>query len=202
MSDTNNDKVTALYCRTSTDRQGTGLEAQERALLDFCRAKSIEDYIVFRDEGISGIKSSRPSLDKMMALVREGKISSVVVYSFSRFARSTQHLLEALEEFKSHGVAFASVSESVDTGTPMGKAVFTILSAISQLEREILVERVKNGLHNARAKGKQLGRKKTRNSKLIKELASQGMCYRRIAELANCGITTVHRELSVPKSAA
>lgn len=191
----------ALYARTSTNRQEKGLEAQVRALQAFASQKGITEFDLFTDEGISGAKASRPGLDQMMAEVRGGKYEGVIVYSFSRFARSTKHLLEALEEFQKLGVGFVSLSESIDTSSAIGKALFTIISAISQLERELISERVKNGLNNAIAKGKRLGRKRTRNSRLIRELASKKYSYRKIAELVGCSTTTVHRELaSVPKS--
>ena len=86
----------ALYARVSTDQQATGLESQVRILKDYCAKNDIADYELFADEGISGTKSSRPALDRMMAAVNNGEIKSVVVYSFSRFARSTTHFLNAL----------------------------------------------------------------------------------------------------------
>lgn len=184
-----------LYARTSTDRQSKGLEAQIRTLREYCKSRGIVEYKVFKDAGISGAKNSRPKLDEVMKLVRAKKVKRVIVYSFSRYARSTKHLLDSLEEFNQYGVDFISISENVDTSTAIGKALFTIISAISQLERELISERVKNGLKNASAKGKQLGRPRTRNSNLIQELRQQGMSYRRIGELCNCSIATVYREL-------
>ena len=101
---------TALYARVSTDQQSTGLESQVRILKDYCSKNDILDYEMFTDEGISGTKSSRPALDRMIAAVNNGEISSVVVYSFSRFARSTTHLLNDLQIFKSKNVAFVSIT--------------------------------------------------------------------------------------------
>lgn len=190
-----NQKLTVLYCRTSTSMQSTGLEAQERALVDYCKIKGITNYRIFKDEGISGSKASRPSLDAMMGLVRANKVNSVIVYSFSRFARSTRHLLDALEEFRQRNVAFTSMSENIQTDSAIGLALFTIISAISQLERELVSERVKNGLKNAKAKGKKLGRPKKRNSDLIIELRGQGMSHRRIAKLVKCSTWSVFEEL-------
>jgi DNA invertase Pin-like site-specific DNA recombinase len=121
-----------------------------------------------------------------MLAVKEGQIDSVVVYSFSRFARSTTHLLNALQIFKDHNVAFVSLTEKIDTSTPVGVAVFSILAAISQLERDLIAERVRAGLANARAKGKLIGRKKMRDSDLIRKLLKAGMTYRQIAVIAKC----------------
>lgn len=176
----------AVYLRVSTDKQTKGLEAQERVLKAYLSENDIKAYRLYKDEGISGAKSSRPQLDKMMKSIRSGEHSSVLVYSFSRFARSTRHLLTALEEFQSLDVSFVSLTEKVDTSSPMGRALFTIISAISQLERELVGERVRNGLANAKAKGKRLGRPQTRNNELIKELLSRGMSYRQIARIAKC----------------
>ncbi len=188
-------KTTAIYCRTSTDKQETGLEAQERSLLNYCSQKGINKFELFKDAGVSGAKESRPELNRLMEKVRNGQISTVIVCSFSRFARSSKHLLEALQEFEKHGVQFVSITENIDTSSPMGRAMFTIISALSQLERELISERVKNGLENARAKGKKIGRRKTRNSALIRQLAQQKISYREISSLTGYSISTIHREL-------
>jgi DNA invertase Pin-like site-specific DNA recombinase len=124
----------------------------------------------FTDNGISGTKSSRPALDQMMAAVERGEVSAVVVPSFSRFARSTTHLLTALTRFKQKGVHFVNISERIDTNSAIGVAIFSILAAIAQFERDLIASRVKIGLENARAKGRQIGRKKMRDSDLIRKL--------------------------------
>ena len=99
---------TALYCRVSTGNQSTGLEAQVRALRDYCGRYNVTDYVIYEDEHQSGVKSSRPALDRMMNDVRAGLIDKVIVYSFSRYARSVTHLLRALEEFKRLSVGFVT----------------------------------------------------------------------------------------------
>lgn len=189
------DKVTAIYCRTSTHRQEKGLESQRRSLVEYCAKNNIKNYSIFEDEGVSGTKSSRPKLDEMMALVKQGQVESVIVYSFSRMARSTKHLLDVLHTLQSEKVNFISITESIDTSTCLGQAVFVIISAISQLERELICERVKNGLANAKFKGVILGRPMKRNSRLIQELFNLGYSHRKIAHLAGCGSATVWREL-------
>ena len=187
-------KKTFLYARVSTDMQSTGLESQVRALKIYCEQNGVTEYEIFADEGISGAKESRPSLNRMMEAVDAGGTTQVVVFSFSRFARSTTHLLKALQKFKERNVQFVSLTERVDTSSAMGVAIFTILGAISQLERELIAERVKNGLANARAKGKHIGRKKMRDSDLIRKLLKAGVTYRRIAEIAKCSHGAVHAE--------
>ena len=119
----------------------------------------------------------------------------LVVPNFSRFARSTRHLLDALEFFKKHNCEFVSLSEKVDTSSPMGRAFFTIISAISQLERELISERVTNGLKNAKAKGKRIGRPKTRPSQSIRSLRADQYSYREIAKILGISHMAVAREL-------
>ena len=188
-------KVSCLYARVSTDMQVSGLESQVRALKLYCQHNEITEYEIFTDEGISGAKESRPALNRLMEAVEAGEVSQVIVFSFSRFARSTTHLLKALQKFKDKGIQFVSLSEKVDTGSAIGIAIFTILGAISQLERELIAERVRNGLANARAKGKILGRKKMRNSVLIRELLKSGLSYRQISVIAKCSHGSVHAEV-------
>jgi DNA invertase Pin-like site-specific DNA recombinase len=188
-------KLLATYGRTSTDKQDTGLEAQQRTLREWCKANGHENYLEFADAGVSGMKSSRPEFDKMMAKVRAGEIGTVLVYSFSRFARSTKHLIDSLEEFNRLGVSFISKTEQIDTSTPIGKAMFTIISAIAQLERDLTAERVRNGLRNARAKGKVLGRPKAREDAPILELHRAGLKVAEIASRLKITRQSVYRAL-------
>ncbi|MGE3975636.1 MAG: recombinase family protein [Bdellovibrionales bacterium] len=187
-------KKVAGYCRVSTNMQSTGLESQVRVIKIYFEQNNITDYEIFLDENVSGTKSSRPGLDRLMQAVRDNQISMVVVPAFSRFARSTTHLLNALSEFKVKNVGFVSLSEKIDTSTPVGIAIFSILAAVSQLERDLIAERVRVGLQNARAKGKHIGRKKLRDSDLIRKLLKAKVTYRRIAEIAKCSHGAVHAE--------
>ena len=188
-----------LYARVSTNDQATGLESQVRALNDYCRLNNITDYELFADEGISGTKSSRPALDRMMKAVRDNEAECVVVYSFSRFARSTTHMLAGLEEMKKVNTNFVSLTEKIDTSSPIGKAMFVIISAIAALERDLIAERVKNGLANARAKGKLIGRKKMRDSDLIRKLLKSGMTFRAIGLIAKCSHGSIYQEKKAMK---
>ncbi|MGB8592425.1 MAG: recombinase family protein, partial [Candidatus Acidiferrales bacterium] len=96
--------------------------------------------------------------DRLMSDAHKRKFDVVVCWRFDRFARSVSHLLPALENFNALGIAFASLSENVDTTTPAGKMIFTVLGAVAELERSLIVERVRAGMRNARAKGKRIGR--------------------------------------------
>jgi DNA invertase Pin-like site-specific DNA recombinase len=186
----------ACYARVSTDQQSGGLESQLRALRIYCEQNQIENFEFFADEGISGTKQSRPALDRMMAAVEAGEIDTVIVFAFSRYARSVSHMLKGLEVFKKNGTNFVSLTEKLDLNTSLGHVVFVIISAIAQLERDLIAERVRNGLANARAKGRQIGRKKTRNSVLIRSLLDAGLTFREIARLAKCSHGSVYLEKS------
>src|SRR6201987_2587011 len=107
---------------------------------------------------MSGAKDKRPALDRLMADARRGRFDAVLVYRFDRFARSVTHLLRALEEFSSLGVDFVSLSEAIDTSTPLGKMVFTVLGAVAELERNIIRERVIAGQKAAKRRGVRFGR--------------------------------------------
>jgi DNA invertase Pin-like site-specific DNA recombinase len=191
----------ACYGRTSTFKQDKGLEAQERALREWCKVNGYRDALEFKDSGISGMKMSRPELDRMMSEVRAGKIHTVIVYSFSRFARSTKHLLATLEELRKLGVKFKSMTENFDTDTPMGEAMFGIIAVIAKLERDLTAERVRNGLKNARAKGKKLGRPKTAGKKVAKVLELRAtMEPNAIAEQLGISRASVYRMLKAGTS--
>jgi DNA invertase Pin-like site-specific DNA recombinase len=149
---------TALYARVSTQNHHQDPQLQITPMREFCSRTDREVVEVYVDHGISGSKESRPELNRLMADAAQGKFESVVVWKFDRFARSAQHLLKALEMFQSHGISFASVTESVDTTTPMGRMVFTILGAVAEMERSLTVERIKAGMRNAKTKGSKIGR--------------------------------------------
>ncbi len=174
-------KRIAVYARVSTSDQST-----ESQLLDLRRYVRERGWDIFReyvDEGISGTKDSRPALNELMNDAKKRRFDVVLVWRFDRFARSTKHLILALEEFKNLGIDFVSYQENIDTSSPLGSAIFTIISAVAQLERDIIAERVKMGLRKAKANGKKLGRPKVSvDMDQVKALHSQGYSTRAIAE--------------------
>jgi DNA invertase Pin-like site-specific DNA recombinase len=146
----------ALYCRVSTTDQTC--ENQLRDLRDYATARGWPDVTEYADQGISGTTDRRPGLDRLMTAVRGRKVDIVVVAAFDRFARSTRHLVTSLDEMQHVGVQFVSLREAIDTGSPLGRAMFVIVGAIAELERSLVVERIHSGLRRARAHGKRLGR--------------------------------------------
>ncbi len=132
----------AIYARVSTKNNGQDPETQLMALREYVQARGLEVFGEYVDIGISGSKDSRPALNRLMADARKRRFDTVLVARFDRFARSTRHLVLALEEFNALGVDFISLSESVDTSTPMGKMVYTVIAAVAELERSLIRERV------------------------------------------------------------
>src|SRR5215467_1875456 len=149
----------ALYARVST-HNGQDPAMQIVELEEYSRRRGWEVAGRYVDLGISGAKDSRPELNRMMADAHRRRFDAVIVWKFDRFARSVSHLLRALETFRALGIEFASLSEQVDTSTPTGKMIFTVLGAVAELERSLICERVRAGIRNAKAKGRRCGRPK------------------------------------------
>ncbi len=145
-----------IYARVSTKDQSC--ELQLRDLRAYCAARQLEVVHEYVDLGVSGTKDSRPQLNELMGDARKRKLDAVLVWRFDRLARSAKHLLLALEEFRALGIEFISYQENLATNAPLGQAVFAIVAAVAQLERDLICERVSAGIRNARAKGKHLGR--------------------------------------------
>jgi len=195
MAKRNSTPRVALYARVSTTDQST-----DSQLLDLRRYVSERGWNSFKeyvDEGISGTKDSRPALNELMNDAKKRRFDVVLVWRFDRFARSTKHLILALEEFKNLGIDFVSYQENIDTSSPLGSAIFTIISAVAQLERDIIAERVKAGLRRARENGKKLGRPRASvDIEKIHWLRSKGLSLRAIAKETGVSRTTISDVLS------
>lgn len=159
----------AIYVRVSTEDQS--VENQELVLREYCKRENFEIYEVYKDKGVSGSKTSRPALDKMLQDMRDRKFNAVLVWKFDRLGRSTIHLLQVLEEMKSRGVRLIATSQNIDTSTDIGNFFFTIIAGIAELERAMIRERVNLGLKRARSQGKTLGRPKGTKDKKYRNKA-------------------------------
>jgi DNA invertase Pin-like site-specific DNA recombinase len=187
----------AIYARVSTTNHGQDVSLQTRELEQFAQARGWHTVDAYIDAGVSGAKDSRPELNRLMADAHKRRFDVVAVWRFDRFARSVSHLLRALETFNALGIAFVSLSEQMDTTTPTGKMVFTVLGAVAELERSLIAERVRAGLRNARAKGKTLGRPRvTVDTARIGRLRSQGRSIREIADELGYSRSLVHKSLA------
>ena len=146
----------ALYVRVSTPDQH--VESQSYDLRQLAAQRGFEVVHEYEDRGISGTKARRPGLDALMADARRKKFSVVLVAAFDRIARSTRNFLQIIDELDSMGIEFISRREGVATGDAMGRLFMTIISAIAELERSLVAERVKSGMRRAKAEGKVIGR--------------------------------------------
>jgi DNA invertase Pin-like site-specific DNA recombinase len=174
---------TAIYARVSTANNGQDPTMQTRELREYAERRGWTVAGEYVDIGHHGHIEKRPELDRLMADAHRRRFDCVVVWKFDRFARSVSHLLRALETFKAQGIEFVSFSEQMDTSTPAGKMVFTVLGAVAELERSLIVERVKAGLRNARAKGKRIGRPRVAvDVQKITALRAGGASWRTISK--------------------
>src|ERR1700723_2295896 len=128
----------ALYARVSTANNGQDPTLQTRELKDYIERRGWQFAGEYVDVGISGTKEKRPELDRLMADAPRRRFDVVAVWKFDRFARSVSHLLRALDTFRVLGIEFVSLSESLDTATPAGRMVFTVLGAVAELERSLI----------------------------------------------------------------
>ena len=180
MTDTRPTRV-ALYARVSSSNHGQDVTLQTRELREFIEHRGWQFAGEYVDLGISGSRVRRPELDRLMADAHRHQFDAVIVWKFDRFARSVSHFLRALETFQALGIDFVSLSESLDTSTPV-------------LERSLIVERAKAGLRNARAKGKRLGRPRViLDVHRIAALRDAGLSWPQIANQLGCGVGTAYR---------
>jgi DNA invertase Pin-like site-specific DNA recombinase len=184
----------AIYARVSTTNHGQDVTVQTRELQQFAEARGWRLIDSYLDLGISGSKDKRPELDRLMADAHRRKFDVVIVWKFDRFARSVSHLLRALETFNALGISFVSLSEQMDTTTPTGKMIFTVLGAVAELERSLIAERVRAGLRNARAKGKTLGRPRVAvDAAEVARLRACGASWPSIARELGVSVGTVYQ---------
>ncbi len=142
---------TAIYMRVSTASQNTDL--QKDALYAYAQRSGLNIIAEYLDIAVSGRKEGRPQLKELMKAARNHRFDCLLVWKLDRFARSVEHLLSALAEFNHLGIRFISVSDQVDTNSPMGKAMFTLIGAMAELESSLISERVKAGMAAAKARG-------------------------------------------------
>jgi DNA invertase Pin-like site-specific DNA recombinase len=187
----------AIYARVSTVNHGQDVSMQTRELRQFAETRGWSVADEYIDAGVSGAKDSRPELNRLMADAHRRRFDVICVWRFDRFARSVSHLLRALETFKALGIDFVSYSEQMDTSTPAGKMVFTVLGAVAELERSLIVERVRAGLRNARAKGNRIGRPAADvDTSQIALLRAKNVSWREIERRSGVSARTARRALA------
>jgi len=176
-------KRAAIYVRVSTAEQETDL--QETELREYCDNRGWS-CTIYRDKGQSGAKNDRPALNALLGDMRKRKFDVVVVWALDRLARSLKQLLSIAEECQSLSVDLVSLKQNVDTTLPAGKLTFSVLGAVAEFEREMLRERVRSGMAQAKRAGKRVGRpalRKFHSSDIerMKALRAKGTSVRKLA---------------------
>lgn len=176
------------YARVSTADQN--LDRQKDALRKF----GVDKLFC---EKMSGTKKNRPELDKMLSEIRDG--DTIVIESLSRLGRSVKNLSELMETLNDRNIRLVSLKETIDTQSPTGKLLFTILSSLAQFERDVLVERTREGLNAARVRGRVGGRPKADQSALKKAIAlyhTRQYSIKEITELTGISKSTLYRAIN------
>jgi DNA invertase Pin-like site-specific DNA recombinase len=149
----------ALYARCSTLDKGQDPELQLTPLREYCQKRGFTVTGEYVDNGISGTKERRPQLDRLLGVARKRQIDVILVWKLDRFGRSVKQLVMVLEELSSLGVGFISYQDNLDLTTAQGRLMFHIIGAMAEFEKELIAERVRAGIENARRKGKNIGRR-------------------------------------------
>lgn len=190
-------KRVAIYTRVSTTGQTT-----ENQLLELKQVAERNGWVVVAehtDQGISGSKgrADRPALDAMLRAVSRREVDGIMAWSVDRLGRSLVDLLATLGELHAKGVDLYLHQQGIDTSTPAGKAMFSMLGVFAEFERAMIQDRVKAGLHRARAEGKTLGRPAVgpEVEQQVLSMRAQGHGIRKVAKLVGCGVSTVQRVL-------
>jgi DNA invertase Pin-like site-specific DNA recombinase len=185
----------ATYSRVSTADKGQNPDVQVSELRRYSAARgwSVVDEII--DHGFSGASDQRPGLKRLLSLVRTRKVDVVVVVKLDRLFRSLKHLVTTLEDFQSLGVQFVAIKDNVDYSTPSGRLFVQILGSLAEFEKSLLRERTLAGLEYAKARGKRLGRPKSRDDQFIIKLRNAGMTYTQIQRQLGCGRSAIYRAL-------
>ncbi len=183
-------KRAVLYMRVSTVDQH--LETQLHDLRQMALQRGFEIIHEYTDK-ISGVKVKRPGLDQMLADGRRGRFDVVLVWASDRIARSVKHFLEVLDELNLLGIEYISFRENIDTGGPLGRAVIVIVSAVAELERSLIVERVRAGMRRAKLEGQHIGRRPLElDQAAIQQDRQRGQTFRQIAKAHRISTATAY----------
>lgn len=186
-------KRAALYMRVSTFDQHP-----ETQLHDLRQMASQRGYTIVNEytDRISGAKAKRPGLDQMMADARRGRFDIVLVWASDRLARSVRHFLEVLDELSRLNIEYVSFRENIDTGGPLGRAIVIIVGAVAELERNLIIERVRAGMRRARLEGQHIGRQPLDldHAAILRD-RQQGLSFRQIARGHRVSTATIQRVL-------
>jgi DNA invertase Pin-like site-specific DNA recombinase len=190
-------KPVAIYARVSTKEQST--EAQVAQLLAMCRSRGWSETVVFRDDGISGVRDNRPELDQLRHRMLAGEFEAVIVSKMDRLGRSLGMILRFWDDADAAGVRVVVVDQGIDTSTPSGRLQRNMLGALAEFERELILERTQAGIARARALGKKFGAPRTIPESVAREVLNRrarGESLRQISQQLNVKLGAVRSVLS------
>jgi DNA invertase Pin-like site-specific DNA recombinase len=195
--DTSVIKRIALYARVST-LNGQNPELQLSELREYAQRRSWAIFAEYVDLGISGVKESRPELNRMIAAAHSRQFDAVLAWKLDRLGRSLKHLVVTIEDLSSYGVAFVSLRDNLDLSTPSGRLMLHIIGAMAEFERELIRERVCAGIHAARNRGARIGRPRAYVSpEKVRSMRAQGTPWREIARRLGVGTGTAVRAAQI-----
>jgi putative DNA-invertase from lambdoid prophage Rac len=189
-----------LYARVSTADKGQDPELQLRDLRSYAKARGWEIFDEYKDIGLSGANDKRPELDRLLNDARKRQIDGILVWKLDRFGRSLRSLVTTLEELKDLGVQFASYTENLDFNTPAGRAMANLIGVFAEFERDLIRERVKAGMQNAKNKGTRLGRCPFADTELLRtivDMRGRRMSLRQISRHLGVSKSFVHKTLKI-----
>jgi putative DNA-invertase from lambdoid prophage Rac len=190
----------AIYARVSTADKGQDPEMQLKDLREYAHARGWKVFGEYVDIGESGSKDKRPQLDRLMEDARKRRIDGILVWKLDRFGRSLKSLVTTLEELRGLGVQFVSYTENLDFSTPAGRAMANLIGVFAEFERDLIRERVKAGIQNAKSKGIRVGRRPLIDTGLLKTVADmrdKGMTIRKISKAIRLSRSLVHKTLKI-----
>ncbi len=188
-------KTVSIYARVSTDRQAVDMQLVE--LREYVNRSGWTIHHEYIDQGFSGSNTKRPAFTEMMAEARKKKFDILLVWKLDRLGRSLKDLINTLDELGVLGIDFISYENQLDTSTPTGKLVFHVIGAVAEFEKDIIGERVKAGLENAKRKGKRLGRPPVPDDvfEKAKTLRKEGLSYRKIGKRLGVDEGTIRKRM-------
>lgn len=189
----------ARYIRVSRSDQAPGLQLDET--LDFIERRGWRLDETYQDHGVSGSKTNRPALGKLLKDAKRKRFDVLVVWRSDRLFRSTRHMVNTLAELDAWGIHFVSVTEPFDTTTPQGRLLFTVVSAFAEFERDLLIERTKSGMQAAQKRGAQIGRPSAHvDLTQVTTLRAKGYSWRKTATELGVSVTTLRRKVTAAEA--
>jgi DNA invertase Pin-like site-specific DNA recombinase len=189
-----------LYGRTSTSDKGQDIELQLKDLRSYARSRGWEIFDEYMDLGLSGSLDRRPELDRLLDDAKKRRLDGILVWKLDRFSRSLKSLVATLEELRVLGVQFVSYTENLDFSTPAGRVLANLISVFAEYERDLIRERVKAGIQNAKSKGIRVGRRSKIDPGLLETIAymrGKEMSLGKIAKAVGISKTLVFKTLKI-----